>query len=57
MLAAAVAAYLGGQPYGVWYGLGLPGVVGTLVLGGVMPVVQKRYREAEERRLSATDLG
>jgi hypothetical protein len=57
MLAASVLAYLDGQPYGVWYGLGLPGVVGLLVLGGLMPVVQRQYREAEQRRLSATDLG
>jgi hypothetical protein len=57
MLAASVLAYLDGQPYGVWYGLGLPGVLGILVLGGLMPVVQRRYREAEQRRLSATDLG
>jgi hypothetical protein len=57
MLAAGVLAYLGGQPWGVWYGLGLPGVLGIFVLGGLMPVVQKQYREAEQRRLSATDLG
>jgi hypothetical protein len=57
MLAAGVLAYLDGQPYGVWYGLGLPGVLGLLILGGLMPVVQRRYREAEQRRLSARDLG
>lgn len=57
MLAASILAFLDEQPYGVWYGLGLPGALGVLVLGGLMPVVQRQYREAEQRRLSATDLG
>lgn len=57
MLAASIVAFMDDQPYGVWYGLGLPGLLGLLVLGGLMPVVQRRYREAEQRRLSATDLG
>lgn len=57
MLVAGVVGFFQGQPYGVWYGLGLPGVIGLLVLGGLLPVVQTRYREAEQRRLSATDLG
>jgi hypothetical protein len=57
MLAAAVVAFMDQQPYGVWYGLGLPGALGLLVLGGLMPVVHRQYRAAEERRLSATDLG
>ena len=57
MLVAGVVAFLQGQPYGVWYGLGLPGGIGLLTLGGLLPVLKARYREAEERRLSATDLG
>jgi MFS family permease len=57
MLAASVLALLEEQPYGVWYGLGLPGALGLIVLGGLLPVVQRRYREAEQRRLTANDLG
>jgi hypothetical protein len=57
MLAAGVVALLQGQPYGVWYGLGFPGLLGLGIMGGLLPLVQRRYREAEERRLSATDLG
>jgi hypothetical protein len=57
MLAAGIMALVQKQPYGVWYGLVLPGALGLIVLGGLMPVVQRRYREAEERRLSARDLG
>jgi MFS family permease len=57
MLAAGVLALIEEQPYGVWYGLALPGALGLIVLGGLLPVVQKRYREAEQRRVAATDLG
>lgn len=57
MLVAGVVALFQQQPYGVWYGLGLPGLLGLFVLGALFPVVQQRYREAEQRRLSARDLG
>ena len=56
LLIAGVIAFLQGQPYGIWYGLGLPGVVGSIALGALFPVVLKRYREAEARRLMAHDL-
>ena len=45
-----------GQPWGVWYGLLLPGVIGTLVVGATSLVILKRYRDVEQRRLSAKDL-
>jgi hypothetical protein len=57
MLTAGVVALLQGQPYGVWYGLGFPGLLGLAIVGSLLPLVQRRYREAEQRRLSATDLG
>jgi MFS family permease len=57
MLAAGVVALVQKQPYGVWYGLLLPGALGVIVLGGLMPAIQARYREAEQRRLSARDIG
>ncbi len=50
LLAAGLTALVSGQPYGVWYGLGLGGLIGAVVLGPILPVVRKRYREAEERR-------
>jgi MFS family permease len=56
MLAIGVFAFLTGQPYGIWYGFGLAGVIGLLVLGINYPVVRKRYREAEERRMNAQDV-
>lgn len=57
LLAAGFLALAQHQPYGIWYGLLLPGVIGTAVLGGNLPVILKRYREVELRRLAAKDLG
>ncbi|MBK9114436.1 MAG: hypothetical protein IPM22_02015 [Betaproteobacteria bacterium] len=57
MLVAAVVALAAGQPYGVWYGLGLPGLIGIVVFGALLPVVLARYREAETRRMGAADFG
>lgn len=56
LLIAGVVAIAFGQPWGVWFGLLLPGAVCTLVLGANSIVILKRYREVEERRLVAKDL-
>jgi hypothetical protein len=56
LLIAGLFAFFAGQPYGVWYGLLLPGFLGTVVFGVLVPVILKRYREAEERRLTAHDI-
>lgn len=55
LLGAGVIAYLSGQPYGVWYGLGLAGMIGSLVIPPNLGIIRKRYREAEERRMQAED--
>ncbi len=55
MLVAAIVAKLGGQPYGIWYGLGLPGCIGIFVMGFNFPVVRRVYANAEMRRLQARD--
>jgi len=54
-LAAAIYALGSGQPYGIWFGLGLPGVQGVLVLGPLLPLVRYRYQQAEARRMAAED--
>ena len=48
---------IAGAPYAVWYGLGLPGLIGTVVFSAVLPGVLKRCRRAEERRMDAADMG
>ncbi len=55
-LAAGAYAYFDGQPYGIWYCLVLPGVLGIIIFPANAPMILKRYREAEERRMSAQDL-
>jgi hypothetical protein len=56
LLALGLIALLSGQPYGVWYGLGLPGAIGLVALGVNLPVIHRVYRAAEERKLAARDL-
>ena len=55
-LVAAIVAYFVGQPYGIWFGLGLPGLQGVVLLPALFPLVLLRYRQAEERRMAARDL-
>ena len=55
LLVIGLVAMANGQPWGVWYGLLLPGAIGTLVVGANSLVILKRYREAEERRVAAKD--
>lgn len=55
-LIAGIVALILHQPYGVWYPLLLIGVVGTAVVGGLMPVIRRRYQEADKRRLEAEEL-
>ena len=56
LLCVAVFALATGQPYGIWYGIGLPGVLGLIIFGTLTPVVRKRYQEAELRKSMADDL-
>jgi hypothetical protein len=54
-LAFGLYALVVGQPFGIWYGPLLIGIVLTVVIGGLMPVVYKRYAEADARRLQAEE--
>jgi hypothetical protein len=56
LLLLGVIGLLTGQPYGVWYGLLLPGVGGSIVFGVLMPVVLLRFRQAEQRQIEAKDI-
>lgn len=55
LLVTSIIAWSVGQPYGVWYGLGLPGLLGVILLPSLYPTITTRYREAEERRIQAAD--
>ena len=57
LLLAGVIAFVTGQPYGVWYGLGLPGLLGVVIFGALYGVVRQRYRDAELLQMRAADLG
>ena len=54
-LAFGLYALAVGQPWGIWYGPVLVGGVITFVVGSLIPVVYKRYAEAEARRVQAED--
>jgi hypothetical protein len=48
-LVLGITALVAGQPSGIWYGLGLAGVIGVVVLGANGPMVFRVYRTAEQR--------
>lgn len=56
LLIAAIAAVVAGQPYAIWYGMLLPGILGTILFGGGFFLLRARYREAELRQMQARDL-
>ena len=55
LFAAGIYALAAGQPYGVWYGLGFPGLLCLFILIPLTFVVRQRYRQADERRMQAQD--
>lgn len=55
-LLTGLAATILRQPWHVVLPLLLTGFILTVVMGSLWPVVQMRYREAEQRRLQAREL-
>ena len=55
LLALGIAAVASGQPYGIWYGLLLPGVLLLLVVGPLGLVFRKSQRMAEQRKMQAQE--
>lgn len=51
-----IVAVTQGQPYHVYYVPMLVGAVLTFVMGGLLPVIRLRYRQAEQRKLDAEEL-
>ena len=56
LLAVGVIAYLSGQPYDVWYGFGLCGLIGTPLFGMLFFVFRMEYRKAELRKTMSEDI-
>ncbi len=56
LAATGIAALALGQPYGIWYGLLLPGLLGVGILLPLRPVLRRTYEQAEARRMEARDL-
>jgi hypothetical protein len=54
-LAFGLTALLAGQPYGIWYPPLLGGPLVAALISCLMPVVYKRYAEADARRLQAEE--
>lgn len=52
-LGLGLYALISGQPYAIWYPPFLIGILIPSVVGGLLPVVYLRYRQADERRLQA----
>ncbi len=55
LLITGVFALTQNQPYGIWYGLAFPGLLGLVLLGSLSYVMRLRYRQAEAQRLQAKD--
>lgn len=56
LLVAGLAGLAAGQPYGVWYGLLLPGLIGSTLTPGLLIALRPAYRSAEERRMQVRDI-
>ena len=55
-LVVGIIAYFSGQPYGIWYGFGLCGLLGTVLSGTFFFVFRYEYRKAELRKSMSEDL-
>ena len=56
LLTVGIIAYLSGQPYNIWYGFGLCGLIGTPLYGMLFFVFRMEYRKAELRKSMSEDL-
>lgn len=55
-LILAMVAYAIGQPYGIWYGFALVGVLGCILFPLRIPPIRRKYAESESRRMQVEDL-
>jgi hypothetical protein len=55
-LITGLSALISGQPYAIWYGLTLAGIIGSLVIGLNYFTLANAYRHAEARKMAAQNL-
>lgn len=55
-LIAGLSALISGQPYGIWYGMTLAGLIGSTVFGINYFTLNNAYRLAEVRKMAAQNL-
>ncbi len=55
-LILGIIAYLSGQPYSIWDGFGLSGLLGTIFFGMFFFAICSEYRKAELRKAMSEDL-
>jgi hypothetical protein len=53
--AVGLYAVVVGQPYAVWFSLMMTGGLAVVICGCLLPVLTRRYRELELRRINALD--
>lgn len=56
LLVTGVVALVAGQPYVIYYPFLLLGLIASAVFGGLIPVMRKHYRMAEQRKMEAEAL-
>jgi len=56
LLIAGIIALISKQPYGVWYGLSLGGLIGLIVFGSLTPLIFRRFKDAEMRKTLSQDI-
>lgn len=55
-LVGGVVALVMAQPYAVYFPLLLLGVIGTVVMGSVLPTIRKRFSDIELRKMDSMDV-
>ena len=56
LLVVGIIANLSGQPYGVWYGFGHTGILGTVLFGSCFWFILTRASDAELRKTMSEEL-
>lgn len=56
LAATGIVALFTGQPYAIWYPFLLTGIIFSVVVGAVFPIVRNNYKAAENRKIAAKSM-